>query len=234
MSLLERDGARARLVGVLEAQDERAADVAGEQVVEERGPGRPDVEGAGGAGRDADAGVGHAAIVRAVRTPEPSAPPAGPRRSASAHARRGRGGRAPGPPRRRSTRTSAAGRSPRVARPSGPSSVDGVQRRGARQDRHVGARRQAPRLEVREERRILLGRLGDPVDRRSRARLEAGQRHAGRPALGRRPRRSGCRAGRSPGGPAARRGAPRREARSRPAGGPPPRPTRPSRGRRPW
>ena len=51
----------AGLVGVLEAQDEGAADVAGVEVVEERRAGGPDVEGAGGAGRDADAGLGHGA-----------------------------------------------------------------------------------------------------------------------------------------------------------------------------
>ena len=42
------------LVGVLEAQDERAAGVAGEQVVEQRRPGRADVERPGRARRDPD------------------------------------------------------------------------------------------------------------------------------------------------------------------------------------
>ena len=45
------------LVGVLEAQDERAADVPGMEEVEERRARRPDVERPGGAGRDPDAGL---------------------------------------------------------------------------------------------------------------------------------------------------------------------------------
>jgi nondiscriminating glutamyl-tRNA synthetase len=52
--LLERDGA-AGLVGVLEAEDERATDVARVEVVEKRGPRGPDVERPGRAWCDADA-----------------------------------------------------------------------------------------------------------------------------------------------------------------------------------
>ena len=50
--LLEFD-AGTGLVGVLEAQHEGATRLAREQVVEQRGPGRADMEWAGGAGRDA-------------------------------------------------------------------------------------------------------------------------------------------------------------------------------------
>ena len=55
--LLERRRASGD-IRVLEAEDERAAGVAGEQVVEQRRAGGADVEGPGGAGRDADADVG--------------------------------------------------------------------------------------------------------------------------------------------------------------------------------
>ena len=51
--LLVLDGA-AGDVGVLEAEDERPADVSGVQVVEERGPRRPDVERPGRARGDPD------------------------------------------------------------------------------------------------------------------------------------------------------------------------------------
>ena len=54
MSCLERERA-ARHVRVLEPQDERAADVPGVQVVEQRRPGGPDVQRAGRARRDPDA-----------------------------------------------------------------------------------------------------------------------------------------------------------------------------------
>ena len=60
--LLERLGAPGD-VRVLEAQDERAAGMAGEQVVEQRRPRGADVEGAGRAGRDPDADGGHGPIV---------------------------------------------------------------------------------------------------------------------------------------------------------------------------
>ena len=55
-------GEPAVAVGVLEPEDEGAAHVAREEVVEERGAGRPDVERPGRAGCDA-AADGHAAIV---------------------------------------------------------------------------------------------------------------------------------------------------------------------------
>ena len=58
--LLELDRA-AGDVGVLEAEDERAADVPGVQVVEQRRPGGPDVERPGRAGGDPDAVDGHEA-----------------------------------------------------------------------------------------------------------------------------------------------------------------------------
>ena len=49
---------RAGGVGVLDAEDELAADVLGEEVVEERGAGAPDVEVSRGGGGEADAGLG--------------------------------------------------------------------------------------------------------------------------------------------------------------------------------
>ena len=48
---------RARGVGVLDAEDELAADVLGEEVVEERGTGSPDVEVSRRGGGEADAGL---------------------------------------------------------------------------------------------------------------------------------------------------------------------------------
>ena len=94
--LLERRGA-AGDVRVLEAQDERAAGVPGEQVVEQRGARGADVEGPGRAGRDADAdGGGHGPIVGAA-IPRRRAPTAGRLSRPGAPAP---GGTAPGPPRR--------------------------------------------------------------------------------------------------------------------------------------
>ena len=87
----------ARLVGVLETEDERPADVAREEVVEQGGPRGPDVERPGRARGDADARRGH--------------PRLGTWWNRAGSASPGR------------TRTSAAGRRPRVARPRGPSSV---------------------------------------------------------------------------------------------------------------
>ena len=97
--LLELDRAPSP-VGVLEAEDEGAAGVPGVEVVEERGPGRPDMEGAGRAGRDPDAVL----TASAVTGP-------GTRWNSAGSASPGR------------TRTSAAGRRPSVARPIGPSRV---------------------------------------------------------------------------------------------------------------
>ena len=79
--LLELDRA-ARDVRVLEAQDERAADVPGVEVVEQRGPRGPDVERAGRARGDPDAVDGHES--RADGCPPTTGWP-----------RRGPGGRAP-------------------------------------------------------------------------------------------------------------------------------------------
>ena len=91
----------ARLVGVLESQDEGPAGVARVQVVEQRRPGGPDVERTGRARGDPDArssviGLDDGAGTRWKRP----------------------GSASPG-----RTRTSAAGRRPSVARPRGPSSV---------------------------------------------------------------------------------------------------------------
>ena len=83
---LELDGG-AGLVGVLQAQDERPADMAGEEEVEEGRAGRPDVEGARGAGGDADAGVGHGPDCTGAALSPGGRP-------------RARGGRGRGPPRR--------------------------------------------------------------------------------------------------------------------------------------
>ena len=191
---------RAGLVGVLEAQDEGPADVAGVEEVEERRAGGPDVERAGRAGRDANARrrtCGDCSALAAARVPGRRA--AGP---ASAPANpSGTWWKSAGSASPRRTWTSAAGRRPSVARPIGPSSVTASSDCGAGQDRDVGAGRQAPRLQVREERRVLLGRLGDPVDGRPLAGLQA--RRAGPRAGGARRRRgrSGCRAGTSPGWP---------------------------------
>ena len=100
--LLERVGAPGD-VRVLEPEHERAAGVAGEQVVEQRGPRGPDVERPGGAGRDAHADVGsHAGYPASVA---------------------GTWWNRPGSASPSRTRMSAAGRSPSVARPRGPSRV---------------------------------------------------------------------------------------------------------------
>ena len=100
--LLELDGA-AGTIRVLEAQDERAADVAGVEEVEERRACGPDVQWTGRARRDPDADAG--SVIDAPRW----------RRR---HVWNSFGSASPG-----RTRTSAAGRRPSVARPSGPSSV---------------------------------------------------------------------------------------------------------------
>ena len=59
-----------------------------------------------------------------------------------------------------------------------------VERFAAGQDRDLRAGRQRPRLEVREQAGVLLGLLGDPVDRRGRAGLHLAQADPGRPATG--------------------------------------------------
>ena len=100
---------RAGLVGVLEAQDERAAGLAREEVVEERGPRGADVERAGGARRDADARRRHRRCGGSTRAPsavlahraawprlrassQPETPPmSAPTRSRAERGRRGRG-----------------------------------------------------------------------------------------------------------------------------------------------
>ena len=152
----------ARLVRVLEAQDERAAGVPREQVVEQRRPGGPDVERAGRARGDPDARstVGHR---RRRRAP-------GRRWNRAGSASPGR------------TRTSAAGRRPSVARPRGPSSVS--ESSDSLRARIVtwAPGRQRARLEVRQQAGVLLGLLGDPVDRRAvdRPRSRSGGCPAGR------------------------------------------------------
>ena len=132
----------ARLVGVLEPQHERPARVARVQVVEQRRPGGPDMERTGRARGDPDARRGH-------RLDDGS----GTRWKRPGSASPGR------------TRTSAAGRRPSVARPRGPSSVS--ESSDSLRARIVmwapGCQR--PRLEVGEQTGILLGLLGDPIDR---------------------------------------------------------------------
>ncbi len=59
-----------------------------------------------------------------------------------------------------------------------------VERFAAGQDRDLRARRQRARLEVRQQAGVLLGLLGDPVDRRGRTGLHLAQADAGRPATG--------------------------------------------------
>ncbi len=81
------------------------------------------------------------------------------------------------------TRTSAAGRSPRVARPSGPSSVSEFERLGAGEDRDRRPGLEGTRLQVREQAGVLLGFLGDAIDGRTRAGLDLGQADALRPSL---------------------------------------------------
>ena len=153
-------------VRVLEAEDERAAGVAREQVVEQRRPGGPDVERAGRARRDPDADWSSVRSSRSTR--------AGLRRHA--------GGRAPGRPRR-----AGRGRAP----PAGGRASPGRAARRASASRAtrerariviVRARRQRPRLEVRQQAGVLLGLLGDPVDRRllRRPRSRSGGCPAGR------------------------------------------------------
>ena len=60
-----------------------------------------------------------------------------------------------------------------------------VERFGAGEDRDVGAGHQRARLEVREQPGVLLGLLGDPVDRRPLTGRHLAEADAGRPALGR-------------------------------------------------
>ena len=151
------------MVRVLEAQDERAAGVPGVQVVEQRRPGGPDVERAGGARGDPDARDGSTAV-------------SAPGRRGTAPDRRRRAGRGRAPP----------GRRPRVARPRGPSRVSESSEPELDEDRDVGAGRQRPRLEVRQQARVLLGLLRDPVDGgvASRPRSRSGGTPAGRLARG--------------------------------------------------
>ena len=160
--LLERDGA-ARLVGVLEPEDERAARVPGVQVVEQRRPRRPDVERPGRARGDPDAvaAVGH-------RRDGPT-PVAG----------HGTCGTAPG---RRPGQDADERRGPQAeGRPAARAfERERVERFGARQDVTWAPGRQRPRLEVREQARVLLGLLGDPVDRRVPAGLDLAEADAGR------------------------------------------------------
>ena len=201
-------------VRVLEPEHERAAGVAGEQVVEQRRPRGPEVERPGGARRDPDADVGsHAARpgARGSGTWWNSAGSASPSR----------------------TRMSAAGRSPRVARPRGPSSVSESRLSDRARTTSCAPGRERPRLEVGQQPGVLLGLLGDPEDRRLGARLQLGQRDAGRAAARRSRGRWGCRAGTSPGGRAARRASTRPAARARPGGASPRRrspPTKPDDG----
>ena len=83
------------------------------------------------------------------------------------------------------TWTSDAGRRPSVARPRGPSSVS--ESSDSERARTVtwapGVRARASRYESRPG--VLLGLLGDPVDRRPLAGLDLAQRRALRPAAGR-------------------------------------------------
>ena len=125
---------------------------------------------------------------------------------------------------------SAAGRSPSVARPRGPSSVS-ESSDSMGEDRHRRTRLEGPCLEVRQEAGVLLGLLGDAIDRRGcqPPSPTGGRRSA---CAWRSQRRSGCRAGRSQDGRASRRGGLRRAVRSRPGAASPPRPTRPSPSRR--
>ena len=83
-----------------------------------------------------------------------------------------------------STWTSAAGRRPSVARPRGPSSVSESSDSERARTRDVRAGRERPRLEVREQAGVLLGLLGDPVDRRPLAGLDPAERRTRRAPAG--------------------------------------------------
>ena len=146
---------RASDVGVLEAEDERAAGVPGVEVVEQRRPCRPDVERTRRARGDADAVrrsfAGDAVEERRVCL-------------AAKNVDERRGPESEG---RAATR---------------PVERQRVERFRAGEDRYMGARRQGPRLEVRQEARVLLGLLGDPVDRGLLAGLDLAERRPGRAA----------------------------------------------------
>ena len=171
----------ARLVGVLEAQHERAAGVAGVQVVEQRRPGGPDVERTGRARGDPDARDASVIALAIERA-----------RDHVEERRIGVAGQDPDERGRPEAERRAAARAVERQR---------VQRLAAGEDRDVGAGRQGAGLEVRQQAGVLLGLLGDPVDRRVLARLDLAQRDARPVAGGRSRRRSGCRAGRSRGWP---------------------------------
>ena len=138
-------------VGVLEAEDERAADVAGVQVVVERRPGRADVQRPGRARGDPDADRRHSGAVAASSPRQ--------RRARGTPVEEGRVGVARQHPDER-RRAQAEGRP--TERP-----IEGqrVERLGAGEDRDRGARLERPRLEVRQQPGVLLGLLGDAVDR---------------------------------------------------------------------
>ena len=107
----------ARLVRVLQAEDERPADVAGVQVVEERRPGGADVQRAGRARRDPDA-RGRRRVHHAISEPPrlgPCGTAPGPRRREARE--RGRPAGAQGSPARAARRGSA-----NQGMPSGPGS----------------------------------------------------------------------------------------------------------------
>ena len=154
--LLELDRA-ASLVRVLEAEDERAARVPGVQVVEQRRPGGPDVEWAGGARGDPDARDGQSG--QRAGTTWNSARVGDARQDA--HERRG----------------------PQAQRRAAPRALERqrVERARIGQDPDVRARGQRPGLQVRQQPGVLLGLLGDAVDRRIRAGLDLAQADPGRP-----------------------------------------------------
>ena len=209
-------------VRVLEAQDERAAGVPREQEVEQRRARGADVERPGGAGRDADADVGgHGPDCRRRLD-----------RALSRRAAPGPCGTGPGRRRPGSTRISAAGRRPSVARPRGPVERQRVERlASAARIVTCAPGRQRPRLEVRQQARVLLGLLGDPAGPSpssptpSRRAAIAGRPPAGGLEVDRVAVRARLRDG-----PAARRAWPRRAARARPGGASPRRRSRPRSG----
>ena len=215
-------------IGVLEPEDERAARSARVEVVEERRPRGPDVQGSGGARRDPDAGCWHHRSLPDNRCLAGSRLRSLDAASATWTRWKSVGSASPG-----RTSTSAAGRRPSVARPERAVEREGVERLRAGEDVDVGAGPEAARLEVREQPGVLLGRLRDPVDRRPLAGLGRRRAACRRAAASPSRRRAGCRAGTSRGGRAARPAAPRRAARSPPAVAPPRRPIPPSQARRP-
>ena len=148
-----RPTVRARDVGVLQAQDERAADVPGEQVVEQRRPGGPDVERPGRARRDADAERSRDDCRSRPADPRPRGRRASGRAPSARSSGRGPGGRAPGRPRRAGPGSAPPVAGPSVARPRGPSSVSESSDSERARTLIARTRRQRPGLEVRQERR---------------------------------------------------------------------------------